>query len=385
METTGAGPVELSKTLGQRITEQNGWGREKAFADAVLDQVRADRLVAVTVPTEHGGDGLSALDAARITFNISRVSPGAGMIYAMHMSQLLTLIRHAAPTPFFDDFQKKIVREQMLLGSITSEAGVGGDIFGSICTIEDLGGGKLSLYKDCPIISYFDLTGAFLITANRVDANGHKTQVLFLAEAGQLEYTSSPEMQLTGLRGVVNKSYKITARFDEAAILPGNFPAIQRETMTPTVNLLWSSVWSGMAWQAIDRAKRHLARQKAEEADVAPVMRHEISRLVNKHYIMNAIIRDAVAEYESNAAATDVVKGMNMSARNARLKILCSELVNEITQGALAIVGIGGYALEGAISMSEVVRDALSAPLQVSNYRLGIRNAKVERFLDEVL
>ena len=74
-----------------------------------------------------------------------------------------------------------------------------------------------------------------------------------------------------------------------------------------------------------------------------------------------------------------------MSARNARLKILCSELVNEITQGALAIVGIGGYALEGSISMSEVVRDALSAPLQVSNYRLGIRNAKVERFLDEVL
>ena len=385
MQTTEAGPVELSKTLAKRVTQKNCWGGEKAVGDAVLDQGRADRLIAVTVPTEHGGDGLGVLDGARIAFNISRVSAGAGMIYAMHMSQLFTLIRHAAATPFFDDFQKKVAREQMLLGSITSEAGVGGDIFGSICTIDELGGGKMSLFKDCPIISYYDLTGAFLITANRIDANGHKTQVLFVAEADQIEYSSSPEMALTGLRGVVNKSYKITARFDEAAIFPGNYPAIQRETMTPTVNILWSSVWSGIAWQAIDRAKRHLAKQKVEEADVAPVMRHELSRLVDKHYVMNAIIRDAVAEYESNVAATDVIKGMNMSARNARLKILCSELVNEITQGALAIVGIGGYALDGAISMSEVVRDALSAPLQVSNYRLGIRNAKVERFLDEVL
>ena len=385
MNSTTTDPVELARTLAHRITQKNCWGGEKEFATDVLRQLVEDRLIAVVVPTTHGGQGLSVADAARITFNISRVSASAGMIYAMHMSQLLTTVRHANQTPFFDTFLEKVAREQMLLGSITTEAGVGGDIFGSICTIEEADDGKLTLKKDCPIISYYDLTGAFLITANRLNDKGQKRQVLFVAEAVQIDCKSGPEMALTGLKGVVNKSYQIDCSFDEAAIFADDFPKCQRLTMTPTVNLLWSSVWSGIAWQALDKAKEYLAKQAPKETDVAPVMRYQLSRLVDKHYVMNAIIRDAIAEYESDAAATDVTKGMGQSARNARLKVLCSELVNEITQGALSIIGIGGYALDGHYAMSEIVRDALSAPLQVSNYRLGIRNAKIERFIEEVL
>lgn len=374
--------VELSRTLADRVSCTNGPGREREYTDAILQQLRDDRLIGVAVPPSHGGPGLGTADIARITYNISRISACAGLIYAMHMSQAFSVIRHAPATPFFDDFIRRMLSDQMLIGSGTSETGVGGDIFGSICTVDDTGDGALCIVKETPIISYFHHAGAVLITAMR-EIGGKKVQVLVVGEKAGMEWIEGKEMRLMGMLGIVNQGFKLTTRFGEEAIFPEDFPGIQRVTMTPVINIFWAAVWSGIAWQALDRTKRYLAKAGTKDAEVAPVIRYDLSGLMNKHYIMNAIIRDAIAEDAANQVDADMTQRMAQTARNARMKIICSDLLQDICRGAMDIIGMGSYAVGSPFSMAELMSDALSAKLMVSNYRLAARNAKIERFLEE--
>lgn len=382
---SGPDPIELSRTLASRIKQQNRWGAERAYTDAVIQQLRDDRLIGIVVPATHGGLGSSVADVARITYNIARISTCAGLIYAMHMSQALTVIRHCSAAPFFDDFMRRMVDEQMLIGSGTTEAGVGGDIFGSICTVEADPDGGLKVVKDCPIISYFNLCGAVLVTAMRKQPDESAVQVLIAGEVDKMEWVDGKEMDLTGMRGMVNKGYMLTTRFTEAAIFADDYPEIQRATMTPVINIMWAAVWSGIVWQVLDRTKRYLAKSGGKDPEVDPVMRYQLTRLSDKHYTMNAIIRDAIAEDEARSAASDVISRMGQTARNARMKVICSELLQEVCKDAMGIIGMGSYAVDGPYSLSELVRDAMSAQLMVSNYRLSMRNAKIERFLEENL
>ena len=184
MTKTGAEThIELARTLAERCGARPSPGGEKAFADALLARMRADGLLSVVVPETFGGPGLGVGDVARITFEIARHSGSAGLIYAMHMSQALSVVRHGSG-PFFEDFQRRMVRDAMLIASGTSEKGVGGDIFGSICTVEATDAPDvLTVSKESPNISYIDHADAILVSANRMDAKGRKRQLLIAAEA----------------------------------------------------------------------------------------------------------------------------------------------------------------------------------------------------------
>jgi acyl-CoA dehydrogenase len=237
-------PVELSRTLGQRLDLAREPGDEKAFADAILAQLAKDRLLWVVAPNDKGGTPLSIGDTARITFNIARLSGSAGLIYAMHMSQALTIVRHGRGSAFFSDFVQRLAQDQALVASGTSEKGVDGDIFGSICTIEDGLDGVLVVTKESPIISYMDHAGAILVTAMRTQANGRKSQALVAVKTEDIEFQPGPAMSFLGMRGIVNRPFAFTARFREEAIFPETYPVIARATMTPSVHIFWAALWT---------------------------------------------------------------------------------------------------------------------------------------------
>lgn len=373
--------VELSRTLAERLSLPREPGDEKAFADAILAQLREDRLLWV-VADDDNAPALSIGDTARITFNIARLSGSAGLIYAMHMSQALTLVRHGGDSPFFSALLRRMVREQVLVASGTSEKGVGGDIFGSICTIEE-SGGRLSVTKESPNISYLDHAGLILVSAMRIQENGKKAQVLVAAETKDIDLQPGRAAGFMGMRGILNRPYGFTARFDEAAIFADAYPVIARDTMTPSIHIFWAALWSGLAASALDKVRACIGKSPPAESDVADVMRSELSRLVDKHYAMNALIRDAVAAFDDKESVGAM--GMAHTADVKRLKVLCSDYLTEICLGALGLLGIRGYAEEGGYSLSEILRDALSARVMISNYRLLTSNAKIERFVEERL
>jgi len=376
--------LERARTLGERVLPQRQGLDEKAFADLIVNELKSEGLIAAVVPASHGGPGLGIAEVARITQDIARVSGSAGLLYAMHMSQLLSLVRHGGDTPYFDDLKRRAVRDQLLFCSGTSERGLGGDILHSICVIEEDTDGGLKVTKDIPNISYVDHAGGVLISAMMNQGGKSPVQVLVAAETNGIEFTPGREAGFIGMRGLLNRSYVLTARFPPGAVFAQPYPVIARETMTPSIHIFWAAVWSGIAQHSLETAKAFLGKEMKADAEISTVVSHRLTHLVDQHHAMNALIRDAIADEERREdGASNAASGFAQAARSNRLKVTCSRLLNEITYGALELVGIRGYAVDGPYSLSEPLRDGLSASLMVSNYRLSANNAKLERFIEE--
>lgn len=374
--------IKLSSGLLKRAGLE-ATGDTRADTNALLAQVQRDRLVWAMAPVERGGLGASLSETASITFHLAKASGSLGLMYAMHASQAFTLLRHGAGSPLLESLTDRLIADQALVASGTSEKGVGGNIFGSTCVVEEDENGGHCVSKESPNISYLDHAGAVLVTAMREAPKGAKArQVLIAAETGRMTLEPGPEAEMMGMRGIVNRPCSFTARFESGAIFEQDYPQIAGQTMTPFIHVLWAALWSGLAAQALAKAKASSAKSAAA-GDGAELTKTEFSRLANKHYTMNALIREAALETGESASGASVDLGR--TAKIKRLKIVCSELLEEICVGSLSVIGFAAYAEKGKFSLSEVIRDALSARVMISNYRLLLANSSIERFVEETL
>lgn len=355
----------------------------KAQTDALFRQLQQDRLVWAMAPVERGGLGASLSETARVTFQLAKTSGSLGLIYAMHASQAVTMLRHGAGSPFLESLTDRLIADQTLVASGTSEKGVGGNIFGSLCTVETHEDGTLTLSKDSPNISYLDHAAVVLVTAQSTTPKGAKSQVLVAAEVSRFNFEAGSDAQLMGMHGIQNRPYSFTGQFSADAIFAQDYPSIARQTMTPVIHVLWAALWSGMAANALERAKAFHAQSPAGEG--AELMAAELSRLANKHYVMNALVRDAALEFGEADPSRGGPMDLAGTAKIKRIKIVCSELLEEICLGAFSVIGFAAYAETGKYSLSEIIRDALSARVMVSNNRLLLANCAIERYVSESL
>jgi acyl-CoA dehydrogenase len=403
--------LERAQSLTARIAHKRKPGDEKTFTDALLAQMRADGLLSVVVPAEFGGPGLNLTQTARITERIARQSGSAGLIYAMHMSQALSVVRHGRG-PYFEDLQRRMVQGQLLIASGTSEKGPGGDIFTSIAQVELGADGRLSGVKQSPNISYLDHADLILLTANAGRQNnvtppkeGAKIsmrQVLIALERADVDVTVPYAAGFLGMRGILNQP--VVLRFSAApqAVFVDLFAPIARRTMTPCIQVLWAALWSGLAWGVIEKAKLFVHNEMGQnspqnqpvqsasaQAESLTLARHDLSVLINKHYAMNAMLRDVIAAYEAESsgkaggAAGRGAIGFAAAAQINRLKVCCADWLLEICTGALRLIGLRGYATSGPYTLAEALADALSAPIMVSNTRLVMNTAAIEPYVDE--
>lgn len=378
--------LDLACTLTARVGLKRQPGDEKTFADALLAQMRSDALLSVVVPAEFGGPGLSLTQTARITERIARQSGSAGLIYAMHMSQALSVVRHGRG-PYFEDLQRRMVRDQILIASGTSEKGPGsqkgpgGDIFTSIAQVEIGSDGRLSGAKQSPNISYLDHAGLILLTANKATPKGALRQVLIALEMGDVTVTVPYAAGFLGMRGILNQPVALQFQAPPDAVFPDLFAPIARRTMTPCIQVLWAAMWSGIAWGVIEKAKLFVHKELAEGEETTTLARHDLSVLINTHYAMNAMLRDAITTYEGGASEGAI--GFGAAAQINRLKVCASDWLIEICIGALRLIGLRGYATSGPYSLAEALADALSAPIMVSNTRLVMNTAAIEPYVDE--
>ena len=374
--------LTLASSLRERVKVEDG-ADARAETDALLKQMQQDRLVWAMAPVERGGLGASFSDVARITARLARISASLGLLYAMHASQAYTLLRHGAGSAHLEALTDRLIADQALVASGTSEKGVGGDVFGSTCVVDEHEDGVLSVTKESPNISYMNHAGVILVTAMRTTPQG-KTQVLIAAETSRLDFDPGPEALMMGLRGILNRPYSFTAQFAPGAIFSQDYPYIARETMTPTVHVLWAAMWSGLAAQALGKAKAFVAKSRPG-VEGSELMKIELSRLVNKHYTMNTLVREAAVDFYQPNVDDSPPLDLARTANIKRLKVVCSELLEEICMGALGVIGFAAYAERGKFSLSEIIRDALSARVMINNHRLLLANGPIERFIDDAL
>jgi acyl-CoA dehydrogenase len=334
---------------------------------AGLMQFVADQdLLALTIPKAFGGRGAPLSDGIELTFELSRRSGSAGLTYAMHLGQLHTWAAHIKGSTYLADELRALIAARKLVASVVSEPETGGNIHRATAVMA-----QTELRKETSNTSYVPDAGAFLVTA--MDHSGPKpVQRLVMVRADATEAVEKRRNLLMGMKDIDNRAWSFTFRYPTEAVFADPFATIASTTMTAATHLLWAGLWSGLAARALDTAGRFV---KAElPPDIAAQVQTQLSDLRNKHYILNALIRDNLRPPAAPFAAAAAIN---------RLKIIGSDSARDIALGCLQIIGLRGYAEGGPYTMSEVVRDVLSGPLMVANARLQANTANIDRYSEE--
>ena len=154
--------------------------RANAAPEETLAALRRESLLSLLVPTSLGGQGQSLTQLAATCHALAQACGSSAMIFAMHHIQVACIVAHGQHSDWHRALLRRLCTQQLLLGSVTSEAGTGGNIHASICAVEP-DGAQVRLQKDATTISYGAQSDALLITARRARCSrlrsGHAGQL----------------------------------------------------------------------------------------------------------------------------------------------------------------------------------------------------------------
>lgn len=349
--------------------------QDARFPTESIDALKDAGLLGALVPTDLGGAGLSVRKVAEVCEILGRHCASTAMVFAMHQIQVACILRHG-PTPFFRDYLSHLVASQDLIASATSETGVGGDVRSSVCSVEQQGE-QFRLEKKAPVISYGQNANAFLITARRATDAAPSDQVLVLAHRSDVRLDPTSAWNALGFRGTCSLGFNLSATGNNAQILPDEFARISSHTMLPVSHILWSSLWAGIAADALARA-RHVARAEARKnAGTLSAGAVRAAQASSALQLMRSNIAECIREYESNCDNADVISSLGFAIRMNNLKVASSTGVVHIVSQAMLIAGMSGYRIDSPFSLGRHLRDAYGAVLMINNDRVDAATASL--------
>jgi acyl-CoA dehydrogenase len=353
--------------------------RDARFPHEAFAALREERLLAAAVPRELGGLGCSAADISAICSVLGRACSSTAAIFAMQQIQLVSIARHSAGAPFFDDCLRKAAERQWLIASGSSEVGVGGDVRSSIAAIEP-NGDRFSLHKRCSVISYGEEADAILITARRTPDAAAGDQVMALLRKDDYRLEPIGRWDPLGMRGTCSPPLQVTAEASMEQIVPDAFRTIAIQTFVPYSCITWSAGWLGIAEEAVSVAKSFIRRDASKRPGVTPFGATRLVHVVNDLEVMRASVHTAAAEYDrfnSNSDGAHALSSMSYAMRVNGLKLTSAQLVARICLLSLEVCGLAGYMNDSEFSIGRLLRDALAAPLMIGNDRLTATNANL--------
>jgi acyl-CoA dehydrogenase len=375
---------ELNR-VGSEIIEpaSHSVDSEARFPHEAIDALKDLQLMSAYVPEEMGGLGLSITELSRICETLALYCASSAMIFAMHQIQVACIVHHRERSQYFQNFLHQLVDHQWLIASATTELGVGGDLRSSICAVETTGG-RFRLVKKAPVISYGQRADQILATCRRTpdSASGDQVHVLVKKDDYCLEPLSG--WDTLGFRGTCSLGFVLNAEGSTEQILPTPFGDILSRTMLPVSHIVWSSLWLGIAADAVNRA-RAFVRNEARKNPQAP----SSLRLAEVDIVLQGMrnnVNAAALDYQRMLESEDpeAFRSFGFATRINNLKISSSQLVVDIVGRAMLICGISGYRNDSKFALGRHLRDAYGAALMVNNDRILAHNATMLLALKEV-
>jgi acyl-CoA dehydrogenase len=350
--------------------------RDARFPRESFDALRQARLLSAYVPSAYGGMGLSVEQVARLCEVLAQYCGSSAMIYAMHMIQVACVVHHAQQSAYFRNYLLQLVEEQRLIASATTEVGVGGDLRTSLCAVE-VAGDSFRLTKKAPVISYGEAADDILMTCRKSREAAAGDQVQVLVRRG--DYTAEPlsGWDTLGFRGTCSSGFTVSAQGRAEQILPEPFADILSQTMHPYSHIVWSALWSGIATDAVNRARafvRAEARKTPGETPLSALRLAEVDSVLQE---MRHNVASHTREYHEllQQAQPEAFRQFGFSIRTNNLKISSSQRIVDIVGKAMLICGIAGYRNDSKYSLARQLRDAYGAALMVNNDRIMKLNA----------
>src|SRR5262245_16604201 len=94
-----------------------GVDRDARFPHEAFAALREERLLAAVLARELGGLGSSITEICAICTVLGRACASTAAIFAMQQIQLVSMARHCAGSPFFDDYLRQAAQHQWLIAS----------------------------------------------------------------------------------------------------------------------------------------------------------------------------------------------------------------------------------------------------------------------------
>ncbi|MBO0134263.1 acyl-CoA dehydrogenase family protein [Agrobacterium burrii] len=362
--------IEVARLHAEDVDES---GR---FPSETVAELKRQRLLGIHLPKQFGGEAATLEELAEICACLGAVCSSSAMIFAMHQVQVASLAIYSEPNEWHDALKRRIAADQLLLGSSTTEAGVGGDLRNSSCAVV-INGNSFTLEKVAPVISYGLEADMLLITARRNPDASTGDQVLVAVERKDYTLEKTHHWNTLGMRGTRSDGFVLRAAGSLSCILPKPFSEIAAQSMLSSSHILWSSTWYGMAAEVIARSRSAL--RKAARTTGASVPPGTL-RLVDAEAVLRSVRSDIRAAIERASEAEMHIDSYGsavfQTAMN-NLKVTTADRLIEIIAHGMMIIGVAAYRNTGPLSLGRLLRDAYSAPLMISNDRIRQNNANL--------
>lgn len=374
--------VDKVKTVAAEVSAKHAADvdAKARFPQESVDALKKIGVLGAYVPKDLGGLGLSFEELAATCSVLAQSCASTGMVLAMHHIQVACLVRHGLSSPFFRGYLKELAEKQWLLASVTSEVGVGGDTRTSICAVVPEGNNRFKLDKDATTASYAAQADGLLVTARRAPDAAPGDQVLVLLQKHDYNLQQTTSWDTLGMRGTCSPGFKLTSSGPLDQIVPGSFADSSSETMVPFSHILWSSVWLGIASDAVGRAAAYVRAEARKKPGTVPTTAVRLAELSAQHHAMRSLVHAAAVDYgrilESDQAS-EVLATMGFALKMNNLKIATSETVAALVHKALLICGIMGYRNDSPFSVGRQLRDSQSAALMIANDRIHAKSASM--------
>lgn len=339
------------------------------FPREAVDAMRTERLLGIQIPAACGGEGASTAEIAEVCSILGQACAAAGMTFAMHQIKASSLVSHGIDDAWHTAFMRRIVAEQMLLGSATTEAGIGGNLRNSICAIE-VDGDTCRLEKDATVISYGEEADAILVTsrAHKDAPASDQVMTVFLKDQYTLEKTHV--WDTLGMRGTCSDGFLFKAAAPAVQILPKPFAEIAAQSMLANSHILWSAVWYGIAADAVNRAQAFVRAAARKQPGTVPPGALRLAEVSSLLQLVKSNVQAALEQFDMAQADEEKLSSMAFAVAMNNVKIASSQSILTIINHCMLICGIMGYKNGTPYSLGRHLRDAHSAQLMISNDRI---------------
>ena len=350
--------------------------RQARFPKEALDALKAAKLLGILVPKDKGGPGAGIADVVSVCHVLGQYCSATAMIYAMHQIQVSCIVHHGSGNAWLDAFMKRLVDEQLLLASATSEAGVGGDVRSSICAVEEKGG-RFALAKQATVISYGANSDGILVTARRTPQSPASDQVIVVVPKSSATLEQLQDWDTLGMRGTCSIGYHLKAEGEMTQIIPKPYADVSAQTMLPTSHLVWSALWLGIATDAVARARAFVRAEARKKPGTLSPGAVRLAEATSQLQLMKANVVAALRRYEAALGSEDDLSALPFAIAMNSLKTASSQMAVQIVGQAMLVAGLSAYRNDTPYSLGRHLRDAHSAALMVNNDRILANTAQL--------
>ena len=339
------------------------------FPSEAFAELRKQRLLGIQVPQSLDGEGARIAEIADVCYILGQSCSSTALIYAMHQIKMACIVRHFKNNAAHERILRRIVAEQLLMASSTTEGQAGGNVRSSEAAVEH-NGEQVTLERKATVISYAVEADGIVTTARRAaDAQGNDQVLLVLLKS---DYTLErlQAWDTLGMRGTHSEGFTMRARAAAGQILPEPYEKIHAQTMVPFAHLLWGSVWAGIAAAAAAKAQafvRHVVRQA--NGQTPPGAAH-FTQAVSSLRTLRGVLATSLRSYEAIMSDEKAISSLEFQAMITLTKVQVSELAVTTVLTALRACGLAGYRNDTEFTIGRLLRDVLSAPIMISNDRI---------------